>query len=406
MASDTPKALTVFQVTTLVKEYIEEGFPELLVEGEISNYVDHSSGHIYFTLKDDKSQLACTLWKWQRQALRFKPADGQKVIVGGSLKVYEKMGRYQLNVMSIRPSGLGDLQLAFEQLKKRLAEEGLFDQERKKTLPAYPETVGIVTSESAAALRDIVRVAWRRNPCVRLVLIPAQVQGDGAAEDIARAIREFNEWGEADLLIVGRGGGSLEDLWAFNEEVLARAIAESEIPIVSAVGHETDFTIADFVADLRAPTPSAAVEMAIPSRDDLILQIKGCSDSIATQLKHSVESAKERLKRLSGSYVFTRPQSMVENFSQRLDDVVKFMDAAWVRKLEKAKAALGQSSASLTLLNPLGVLGRGYSITRRNGTIVSDSSHFIAGEELETVLHKGKIISEVKKVINESADKL
>jgi exodeoxyribonuclease VII large subunit len=400
------KALSVFQTTQLIKEHLEQAFPELLIEGEISNYIDHSSGHVYFTLKDDKSQLSCTLWKWQRSALRFKPSEGQKVIVGGSLKVYEKAGRYQLNVMSIRPSGIGDLQLAFEELKKKLASEGLFENSRKRPLPSYPATIGIVTSENGAALRDIVRIAWRRNPCVRLVLNPAQVQGDGAANDIARAIRELNEWAKADIIIVGRGGGSLEDLWAFNEEATARAIADSVIPVVSAVGHETDFTIADFVADLRAPTPSAAVEMAIPARDDIILQVKSYADSIAVQLKHSLERARAMLDRLAKSYVFTRPQSMVENFSQRLDDMVKLMDGAWVRKMEKAKASLGKVSASLVLLNPLGVLARGYSVTSKNGKIIVDTADVATGDSIETLLANGKVFSEVKKVILSKSDKL
>ncbi len=389
------KALSVFQFTQLIKENLEGFFSDVLVEGEIGSYTDHSSGHIYFTLKDDKSQLSCTLWKWSRGILRFEPEEGQKVIVGGPIKVYEKAGRYQLSVQFIQPSGIGDLQLAFEKLKKKLSLEGLCDAERKKQLPAYPATIGIVTSESAAALRDIVRIAWRRNPCVRLILNPAQVQGEGAAADIARAIGEFNGFNGVDLLIVGRGGGSLEDLWAFNEEVVARAIAASKIPIVSAVGHETDFTIADFVADLRAPTPSAAVEMALPDRDELILRVKRYADSVAVNLKHSLETAKVRLERLAGSFVFTRPQSMVENFSQRLDDLTKLMDASWKAVYERGCSSIEKISAKLVLLNPLGVLGRGYSITMVNGKALLSPSEVKDGTLIETVLHKGKLVSRV-----------
>lgn len=252
------QTLSVTDATRMIKTLLETTLPMMWIEGEISNFTHHSSGHMYFSLKDPTSQISCVMWKGRNRSMHFRPQDGMKVLVNGRVTVYERRGNYQLDVWQMLPGGVGALQQAFEQLKIRLSEEGLFDEKYKRPLPKYPRRIGIVTSPTGAAIRDLHSVLSRRWPSAELILRPALVQGTGAAEDIARAIEEFNEYGEVDVLIVGRGGGSLEDLWAFNEEVVARAIFHSKLPIISAVGHEIDFTIADFVADLRAATPSAA----------------------------------------------------------------------------------------------------------------------------------------------------
>ncbi|MCK5525880.1 MAG: exodeoxyribonuclease VII large subunit, partial [Candidatus Latescibacteria bacterium] len=266
---DSAEAYSVSDITRAIKGLLDEGLMPLWVEGEVSNYVHHTSGHRYFTLKDETSQLRCVMWKWQGQ-LRFRPEDGMKVRAYGRISVYERGGQYQLVVSELHPAGVGELQLAFEQLKERLAKEGLFDESRKRSLPRFPQRIGVVTSPTGAAIRDIAHGIGRRFPSAQVVLWPARVQGEGAAAQIAEGIEKLNAYGEVDVLIVGRGGGSLEDLWAFNEEEVARAIYASGIPVVSAVGHEIDFVIADFVADRRAPTPSAAAEMVVRDGAELM----------------------------------------------------------------------------------------------------------------------------------------
>jgi exodeoxyribonuclease VII large subunit len=268
------QALTVSDLTRKIKQILESGFPSIAVQGEISNLKRHSSGHLYFTMKDENAQLPCVMWRSRASVLSFMPEDGAKVIAGGRLTVYEVRGSYQLDVQSIRPLGVGELQAAFEQLKKKLEAEGLFDAARKRPLPEYPKRIGVVTSPSGAVLQDMKNVFRRRFPGVELIMIPVRVQGAGAAAEIAEAVDDMSGYASLDLVIVARGGGSLEDLWPFNEEIVARAIARCRVPVVSAVGHETDYTIADFVADVRAPTPSAAAEMVVPDRRE-ILRILG-----------------------------------------------------------------------------------------------------------------------------------
>lgn len=390
-----PEPITVYQLTVQIKETLETSFPSVWVQGEISNFTDHSSGHIYFTLKDEKSQIKCTLWKWQRGVLRFMPENGMKVVVLGSVRLYEKGGQYQINIGAMEPLGIGSLQLRFEKLKEKLLTEGLFDDSRKRPLPRFPEAIGVVTSETGAALHDIVSVLTRRMPGIRIVVRPALVQGEGAAQDIASAIEEFNAYGGVDVLIVGRGGGSLEDLWAFNEEVVARAIVASGIPVVSAVGHEVDFTIADFAADLRAPTPSVAAELVAPSRDELVLKVKSLTDALALNLKGILDMARERLKRLAESPVFTRPHIMIEGFVQRLDDLVKILDLNFDQVISLTRSRLKNAAEKLELLSPLKTLVRGYSITRREEGIVTDIGLLSSGDEIETLLANGRVLSRV-----------
>ncbi|HDL78351.1 MAG TPA: exodeoxyribonuclease VII large subunit, partial [Bacteroidetes bacterium] len=268
------KIYTISEITRKIKRLLENAIPSIWLEGEISNFKRHSSGHIYFVLKDENSQISCVMWRGRNNGLYFTPQDGMKIQARGNVTVYEKRGNYQFEVLQMQPAGLGELQMALEQLKQSLKAEGLFDEQHKKKIPQYPEKIGIVTSPTGAAIRDLVSVVQRRFPSVQLILNPVRVQGAEAAGEIARAIDEFNAYGDVDVLIVGRGGGSLEDLWAFNEEVVARAIFRSKIPVISAVGHEIDFGISDFVADLRAPTPSAAAELVVRNREELLHTIQ------------------------------------------------------------------------------------------------------------------------------------
>ena len=291
--------LTVSELTAELKDLVEAEFAGFWLEGEVSNLKLYPSGHFYFTLKDEESQISAVMWKGVRTRLKFEPSDGDQVIVRGKLSIYEKRGNYQVVVEAMEPKGLGALQVAFEQLKKKLQAEGLFEQERKKPLPSIPWTIGIVTSSAGAVIRDMIRTIKRRFPRVRIIFCPVAVQGAGAAQQVAGAIGDLNEHGEADVIIVGRGGGALEDLWAFNEEIVARAIFASKIPIVSAIGHETDFTIADFVADVRASTPTAAAEMVTPELGELYARIADISKRLEVEFGDFINSKSQRLDELS-----------------------------------------------------------------------------------------------------------
>ncbi|NOY60776.1 MAG: exodeoxyribonuclease VII large subunit, partial [Calditrichaeota bacterium] len=314
---------SVAEITQEIKILLESAIPAIWVQGEISNFVHHSSGHNYFSLKDKETQISAVIWRSRNSSLFFTPKNGMKVLAFGAIRVYEKRGTYQLDVQKMIPAGIGELQMAFEQLKQKLKEEGLFDPEFKKSIPELPEKIGIVTSPTGAAVHDLIQVLQRRFPGVEIFLRPAKVQGEGAAQDIARAIEEFNEFGQVDVLIVGRGGGSLEDLWAFNEEVVVRAIFASKIPIISAVGHEIDFTISDFVADLRAPTPSAAAELVVPLAEDLLSRVKNLQkDSFVSVLRRLAE-LRESLENLRLSYGFRRPVDLILQHRQRLDELVR-----------------------------------------------------------------------------------
>ncbi|MGB7082357.1 MAG: exodeoxyribonuclease VII large subunit, partial [Candidatus Acidiferrales bacterium] len=301
----------VCELTLRLCDVLEAEFPDVWVEGEISNFRAAQSGHLYFTLKDEKAQIRCVCFRDQVRGLRFRPEDGLKVTVRGGVSVYESRGEYQIYVSHVEPVGLGALQLAFEQLKKKLEAEGLFDAERKKPLPALPRRIGIVSSPQGAAIRDIVRVLRRRFPNLHVMLFPVKVQGDGAAEEIVRAIRHFNRAEMVDVMIVARGGGSLEDLWAFNEEIVARAIAASEIPIITGIGHETDTTIADFAADMRAPTPSAAAEIVVRTRAEFEKHIVECTRELAQHMRYFFSERRHVLRDLATHRAFRRPGEIV-----------------------------------------------------------------------------------------------
>jgi len=318
---DKPRVYSVTELTRTVKGILETEFDAIWVEGEISNLRVPASNHAYFVLKDEKSQVRCVMFKGSRSKLKYQSQDGDHVIIFGRVTVYDARGEYQIIVETMEPVGLGALQKAFDQLKEKLAKEGLFDADRKKPIPEFPWKVGVITSSTGAAVRDILNIIRRRNPKVSVLIYPVKVQGEGSAEQIAQAIHEMNRVKDVDVLIVGRGGGSIEDLWAFNEEVVARAIAASEIPVVSAVGHEIDFTIADFVADLRAPTPSAAAELTVPVLDDIVGQLATMTRQLLVAVKRPIENQRLHLNRLVDRRFFRDPQHILAPLQQRVDDL-------------------------------------------------------------------------------------
>jgi len=392
------KVYTVTDITREIKDLLEQSFPAVWVEGEISNYLLHSSGHRYFTLKDENAQIKCTLWRFRGDQLQFEPADGMNVMAWGSITVYERNGQYQLDVMELVPAGVGKLEIAFQKLKEKLFGEGLFDEEHKKPLPRFPERIGVVTSPPGAAIRDIVRIIRHRFPGVRIILNPVRVQGEGAAEEIALAIREFSRYKQIDVMIVGRGGGSLEDLWAFNEEAVARAIFDSEIPVVSAVGHEIDFTISDFVADARAATPSAAAQMVVPERDTMLEQIETNTGKLATTLDSLIGRLKQRLKSIEESYGFRRPLDIITQRSQKLDELTRHLENSAQGYTEIKSIALSLLTGKLEALSPSSVLKRGYSITRRlpELKIIKDAGMLKEMDKVEVKLYRGRIESKVE----------
>jgi exodeoxyribonuclease VII large subunit len=390
------KIYSVSSLTREVKELLEMSFPRLWVEGEISNLKFHSSGHIYFTLKDENSQINCAMWRFRTNQLLFQPQDGMQILVEGELQIYEKGGIYQLIIHQIQPAGVGALQLAFEELKKKLHEEGLFDEQYKKPLPLYPEKIGIITSPTGAAIRDIVSVATRRFPGIQLILYPVRVQGTGAAEEIVEAIRAFNEYGEVEALIVGRGGGSLEDLWAFNEEIVARAIFESKIPIVSAVGHEIDFSVSDFVADYRAPTPSAAAEMVVKDRSELMGVVNYYQERLETLLEKLISGYKEQLNFYLNSYAFRKREDFIFQKMQQVDDLQKFLLMGINHSFIIKDQNLKKFEKYLNALNPVSILNRGYSICYKDKQIVKDVMQLNLHDIVEVKLAHGKFSSKVK----------
>lgn len=393
-----PKAYTVTAITRMIKGTLEESFRNVWVEGEISGYLHHTSGHRYLSLKDDRAVLRVTIWRSVGHTLRFEPENGQKVLVHGDITVYEKGGQYQLNCRRMVPVGVGELELAFRQLQEKLHAEGLFADDRKKPIPGYPRKVGIVTSPTGAAIRDIIQIARRRNRSVELIIYPAQVQGDGAEKTIAEGIRYFNTRDDIDVIITGRGGGSLEDLWPFNTEVTVRAIAGSRIPVVSAVGHEIDITLSDLVADLRAPTPSAAAELTIWSLKEFRQSLDSMIYTQARLLENRVETARDFLKSLLNRPVFRRPYDQIRQRQQHLDTVVRFLRSAGKNYFHKYRQNLSLVASKLDGLSPLKILARGYSVTRRmpEGRVVRTLSDVSSGDRIETIVADGRLFSTVE----------
>lgn len=346
-----PEVWTVTQITRRVKNLLESDIGSVYIAGEISNFRVSPAGHSYFTLKDEQSQLSAVMFKGKLSRLRFEPENGLEVIVNGLVSVYEQRGAYQIICDGMQPKGMGALQLAFEKLKKKLDKEGLFEEAHKKPLPLVPKSIGIVTSPTGAALRDILNVIDRRFAHAHIVLSPARVQGDEAAPEIVEAIRILDEWG-VDVMIVGRGGGSLEDLWPFNEEAVVRAVYETKTPVISAVGHEIDFTLCDFVADLRAPTPSAAAELVVKEQEALATTIETFRRRLTTAATRSVESAQNTLERLRSSYLFQRPEELVGQLRQRSDELRMNLESAARTLVKEHQRRLQIASRAIALVSP------------------------------------------------------
>ena len=392
-----PIMATVSQLNAYMKRVVDgqTALNDIWIKGEISNFKDHYSGHLYITLKDDGGVLKAVMFKAAAASLTFKPEDGMKVIARGRIGVYEQSGTYQLYISEMTPDGLGELYVAYEQLKKKLSEEGLFDDDKKKPIPKYPEKVGVITASTGAAVRDIINVITRRYPYCEIIIYPAQVQGAGAKESIVAGIEYFNEKELCDTLIVGRGGGSIEDLWAFNEEVVARAIADSKIPIISAVGHETDFTIADFVADLRAPTPSAAAEVAVPSQLELMSKISTMSTRMQSAVINGLKNKRLIIEKLS----MRSPKNRIDDLRQKNDNLIKQAEKSFLLTFEGKKKELAKICAKLDALSPLGVMARGYAIAQEeDGTVIRTISKMSPGKEFSLRLADGECQCEVKEI--------
>jgi exodeoxyribonuclease VII large subunit len=390
MMREQTSILTVSRLNALLCEVVEDNFVQVLVEGEISNFSTPASGHCYFSLKDANAQLRSVMFRSQSRLLGFTPQNGMQVICRGRVTLYTQRGELQLVVESLEPKGVGSLQLAFEQLKARLAAEGLFDLGRKRPLPAFPETVGVVTSATGAAIHDILTVLRRRGAGVRVLLRPVRVQGEGAAGEIVEAITELNRHGEADVLIVGRGGGSLEDLWAFNEETVARAIYESRIPVISAVGHEVDYSIADFVADLRAATPSAAAELVAKGRLELEGHLDHLVLRLAGQMRNRLNLCHERLGGLLRR--LRSPQQTLAMHQNRRQELERRLQLAMRHRLHDGNQQLSALSDRLHTLSPLQTLARGYAIVLdgKTGQAVRDAATLKAGDTVAIRFHKGR----------------
>ncbi|MDD5488218.1 MAG: exodeoxyribonuclease VII large subunit [Candidatus Omnitrophica bacterium] len=395
---------TVTELTRDIRAILENTFRAVWVMGEISNFSVSSAGHTYFSVKDENSLINSVMFKGGAQKLRFTPKDGTQVICSGRVSVYDKRGQYQLYVETMEPQGIGALQKAFEELKKKLNEEGLFEESRKRKIPVLPLHIGMITSLTGAALKDMLNVASRRFGGIRITIRPVLVQGDKAKEDIVSAISELNGYndvleksGEApiDVLILARGGGSLEDLWAFNEECVARAICASDIPVVSGVGHEVDYTIADFVADMRAPTPSAAAELVVPMKQELMDLLEGAEERITSAIKRNVMFYQRSLDALKDSYILRSPVNVLSQSSQLVDDLLKRTHAGLRYRVEVGNKELGTLSGRLNALSPLAVMGRGFSIVYKGGQIQRSVKGIRVGDDIETLLADGYVNSKV-----------
>ena len=391
--------ISVSQLNRYVKAVLERDphLGSIYIRGEISNFKNHyASGHLYMSLKDEGAVVNAVMYRYSAQKLTFRPEDGMKVIVRAKVTLYERGGSYQLLIDEMQPDGVGALQIAYEQLKRKLAEEGLFDESRKKPIPSYPTRVGVITSETGAAVQDIKNVLGRRYPLAEIVMAPVLVQGDGAAAQIIDAIRCFNERQAADVLIVGRGGGSIEDLWAFNDEYLARTVASSTIPIISAVGHETDFTICDFVADLRAPTPSAAAELAVPDQLELKSRLLQWTHRIAAASAETVRRGRQRVDAIASRRCLTSPLFVVEEQRMRLDYVTGSLVRTGQQSLATGGRRLAELAGKLDALSPLKVLGRGYAIAYSDQQPVRSVEDVTMGDRLTVLVEDGHIVATVE----------
>ena len=392
-------ARTVSELTREIKDQLESHYPDVWVTGEISNCRPARSGHVYLTLKDDQSQISAVIWRSTAARLKFDLADGLEVVARGGVEVYLPRGQYQLVIKQLTPKGVGALELAFRQLQERLSAEGLFDAERKQPIPRFPRRIALVTSPTGAAVRDMLQVITRRWPAVEIVLLPVRVQGAGAAEEIARAIELVPALPRVDVVIAGRGGGSLEDLWAFNEEIVARAIAECPIPLVSAVGHEIDVSIADLVADVRALTPSEAGELVVPHRDEFVASLAAVRTRLTGALQQRAQRARGLLAGLASRPVLVRPHGRIRELAGRVDELQRRIDHAVRATTRSNRDRLGTAAAALQALSPLEVLGRGYSVTRTaDGNVVRNTGQLEVGSQISTTLADGQVTSRVETI--------
>lgn len=385
--------VTVSQVNNYIKNIFDTNaeLTDICVSGELSNVKCHFSGHIYMTLKDEKSSMRAVMFKGDTFSLRFKPEDGMKVLARGRISVYERDGQYQLYARSIEPDGVGALFKAYEQLKAKLESEGYFDPAKKKPIPKFPKTVGVVTAKTGAALRDILNILKRRYPLAEVRIFPVLVQGELARYEIAKAIDYINEKNLCDVIITGRGGGSIEDLWAFNEEIVAKSVFNSKIPVISAVGHETDFTICDFVADMRAPTPSAAAELAVPDIGELYKRIEFLNKSLSSKLIYSVEKQKARLKVLSRYFEKDKMLSYIDEKRMMLDDQVSDLKGAITDLIKEKRIFLENKITRLSAQNPLNLLSKGYSVAKSGDKILKYKKDVASGDTVTITLSDGDV---------------
>lgn len=397
-----PVAITVSELNKYIKNKVDEDeyLNNVYVKGEISNFKHHYTGHMYFTLKDEKSLIKCVMFKSSTSTLKFVPKDGMKVLIFGTVAVYEAGGVYQIYCKAMQEDGVGDLYQKYEELKNKLEKEGLFKKEHKKKIPVMPKTIGVLTSQTGAVIRDIINVSTRRNPNVNIKLYPIPVQGAGAAEKIVDALKIMNENKLSDVIILARGGGSLEDLWPFNEEIVARAIYESKIPIISAVGHETDFTIADFVADLRAPTPSAAAELAQVDVYEIQKKLLAYQERFKQALRKRLELMRLRYEKAMSSRVFTDPMKQINEKYILVDMKTKEIENNILNKLKESKNKATNIITKLDTLSPLKTLARGYSITEYNGKILKSVKQIKTNDEIEIRLNDGNITAKALEILN------
>lgn len=394
--------LSVSQLNRYIKMNFDadENLANIFISGEISNFTNHyRTGHLYFTLKDDSAAVRAVMFNSSAKRLKFMPEDGMKVIARGRVSVYEASGQYQLYVDDMQPDGVGALNLAYEQLKEKLQKEGLFSELHKKPLPPYPEKVGVITSPTGAAVRDIINVLGRRFPYAEIVFCPVLVQGEGAHLQLTAAVNMFNSERAADVIIIGRGGGSIEDLWEFNDEGLARAVYNSEIPVISAVGHETDFTICDFVADMRAPTPSAAAELAVPDANELQYALSALKNRMFLNVSSGIADRRSRLEYLTSKGVLKSPDEMLSNRSQRLDTAFSKMLSSYENRIGGKKVEFISAATALSKLDPMSVLMRGFAfVSDKNGKNVYSSQALAKGDKINVRFHDGSAVCEVKEI--------
>ena len=391
------QAITVSELNSYIKDKIaeDEMLTNVLVKGEISNFKNHYTGHFYFTLKDENSLIKCIMFKSYAEKIDFMPKDGMKVMVFGSVSVFERDGVYQIYAKAMQEDGMGSLYTKYEELKKKLEQEGLFENTIKKKIPLFPKVIGVLTSQTGSVIRDIINVSTRRNPNVNIRLLPVPVQGSGAGDKIAAGIELINRKKLADVIIIARGGGSIEDLWPFNEECVARAIYNSELPVISAVGHETDFTIADFVADLRAPTPSAAAELAVPAIEEIKRKLETYNQRYKTSLKKKIEFMKLRYQKCMSSKVFTDPTAKIKEQYINLDIIIKSLENLTINKIKDSKAKSIELISKLDTLSPLKTLTRGYLIAQKQGKTIKSIKELQKDDIIDLKFIDGQIQTKI-----------